>query len=271
MRNGAVVCCTVILLVLIGLCANADELQHHRSIVINSDYEFTAENGVCSGQGTANDPYVIEDWRIDAGLDDYGIRIHGTTRWFVIRNVDISGAAKAGVYLSYVRNGTIEDCTFEANWAGVTLTFSVYNRVARCAFAKNTDAIRFYFSAGNQILDCTFDENDDAVWFDASNANEVVGNLIVDSHMGIYLNLGSEDNYIVGNAFVGNFHNARADELNRWDDGSQGNFWSDYSGVDADEDGIWDLPYWITSEGDQDRYPLVTHPLVPAPPPPTCG
>jgi parallel beta-helix repeat protein len=270
MKNGAVVCCTVILLVLIGLHAPAGQRQEHPAITITSDYEFTVENGVCSGQGTADDPYVIEELEIDAGLDDYGIRIHGTTRCFVIRNVEITGAAKSAVYLSYVQNGTIEDCTFEANWVGVTLGFASFNRIARCTFHNNTDGVHFYFSGDNQILNNTFDRNDTAVWLDASDDNELIGNLVTNSHMGVYLNLGSEANYIVGNAFVGNVHNARTDEPNLWDDGSAGNFWSDYSAIDADENGIWDLHYCITSEGDQDNYPLVTHPLVPAPPAPTC-
>jgi hypothetical protein len=41
-----------------------------------------------------------------------------------------------------------------------------------------------------------------------------------------------------------------------FDNGSFGNYWSDYSGVDADNDGIGDTPY-IIGGNLQDRYPLM--------------
>jgi len=269
MNRGAILSCTVILLALIGSVAAAEPVAH-RAIVITNDYEFTAENGVCSGEGTIDDPYIIEGWRIDAGFDDYGIRIHGTTRAFIIRNVEISGAAKAGIYLSYVKNGTIENCTLVANWVGVSLSFSSLIRISDCAFEQNVDGIHLYFARDNQILGNTFSRNDTSIWLDASNENEIIDNLIADSHMGAYLNLGSEGNRFVDNAFVDNLHNAHCDAPNLWDDGTVGNYWSDFEGIDADGDGIWDSPYQIRSEGDRDNRPLMTHPRVPTPPPPTC-
>ena len=266
MRKGAVWGCTVFLLVLIGLSAAADGLVERRAIVIGSDYEFTVENGVCSGEGTLDDPYVIEGFKIDAGYDNYGIRVHGTTRAFVIRNVEISGAAKSAIYLSYVRNAIVEDSIFDGNWVGVTLNFASFNRITRCVFSNDTDGVRLYFSTANQILANSFDRNDTAVWLDASNDNDLFGNLIANSHMGLYLNLGSEDNTILRNAFLDNMHNALADDPNRWDDGLAGNYWSDYVALDADKNGIWDSPYLVSSDGTQDNFPMVTHPLVPTPP-----
>src|SRR5438034_3743621 len=37
-------------------------LQSHAPIVIGSDADFTAANGVTGGSGTAADPYVINCW-----------------------------------------------------------------------------------------------------------------------------------------------------------------------------------------------------------------
>jgi len=271
MERGAVACCTVFLLVLIGISTFAGDRLPHPAIVITNDYEFTAENGVCSGTGTANDPYVIESLVIDAGYDDYGIRIHGTTRAFVIRDVEISGAGKSAIYLSYVENGFVENCQLKGNWTGITLNFSSMNRIANCTISANTDGVRFYFSDHNQILTNTFKQNDTAIWLDASNRNEWIGNYISESHMGIYLNLGSKGNLILSNAFVDNLHHAHTDALNLWDDGAAGNYWSGFKALDTDKNGIWDSPYRITSDGDRDNFPLTTHPLVPTPPPATCG
>ncbi|MCK4570442.1 right-handed parallel beta-helix repeat-containing protein [Candidatus Bipolaricaulota bacterium] len=271
MKQGAWLICTAFLLVLVSAVAIAGDGVEHSAIVISNDYEFTVENGVCSGSGTLNDPYVIENWIIDAGYDNYGIKIHGTTRAFIIRNVKISGAARSAIYLSYVKNGKIEDCIIKGNWVGVTLNFSSINRIAGCLIAHNADGIRFYFSSKNQILANTFKDNEAAIWLDASNGNELIGNYIADGYTGVYLNLDSEANIIVGNAFVNNVRHAYTDDPNFWDDGIEGNYWDGFKAIDADEDGIWDSPYLISIDGDQDNFPLITHPLVPTPPPATCA
>lgn len=271
MKHGAFFACTFVLVLFSTLLVSAADRTSHAAIAIASDYQFTAENGVCSGSGTFEDPYVIADWEIDAGEDAYGIRIHGTSRPFVIRNVAVSGAARAGISLSYVRNATIEGCLVEANFTGVLLNFCTFVRVRGCTMEKNTDGLRLLFSSENQILDSVFRDNDTALWFDASNSNDVWGNLIARSDMGAYLNLASTENSFLENAFVDNVHNAFSDEPNFWNDDEGGNYWSNFAAVDVDGDGIRDTPYTINQDGDQDALPLVAHPLVPAQAPATCG
>jgi len=44
---------------------------------------------------------------------------------------------------------------------------------------------------------------------------------------------------------------------NQWDNGTIGNYWADYIGVDTNDDGIGDTPYNIQgSAGSQDNYPI---------------
>lgn len=270
MKQGARLLCTVFMVILVSAVVFAGDGVRRRAIAISNDYEFTVENGVCSGSGTLDDPYIIENWIIDAGLDDHGIMIRRTSRAFIIRNVKITGAARSAIFLSFVRNGKIENSTFEGNWAGVTLSFSSLNRIEGCYIADNTDGIRFYFSSNNQILSNVFEDNEAAIWLDASNNNELINNHITDGHSGLFLNLNSIANIIVGNAFVDNVHHARTDATNIWDDGARGNYWGGFKAIDSNEDGIWDAPYRISSDGAHDNFPLMTHPLVPAPPPATC-
>ena len=77
-------------------------------IYIYGDGGFTVENGVTSGSGTADDPYVIEGWRVDGPTADYGIYVDHTTAHFVVRDCVFERARLAGVYFNTVRNGRIE-------------------------------------------------------------------------------------------------------------------------------------------------------------------
>jgi len=262
MPKGLVRGGTVALILVLGivvLAASAD-LVAHDPIVITSNYQFTRENGVTAGSGTPDDPYIIEGWKIDAGMSDYGIRIHGTDRSFVIRNVLVSGAAKVGISLGYVKHGTIESCKLSGNWVGISISYGTLDRISQCTIDSNTDGIHLYFSHANQILRNSLAGNDTAIWFDASNRNEVIGNTLSDNAMGVYLELGSTGNVIVKNAFLNDRHNAHSVSANQWDQDGKGNYWSNFRAIDANGDGIWDSPYVIHSDSDQDNFPLVAPP-----------
>ena len=56
--------------------------------------------------------------------------------------------------------------------------------------------------------------------------------------------------------------NARDDVINQWDNGTKGNFWSDYTGIDINSDGVGDTPYNLSDVGNKkDRYPLMEEPF----------
>ncbi len=123
---------------------------------------------------------------------------------------------------------------------------------------------------------------------DSSVGNQIVGNNIVGQDTGfgycVHLENGAADNLIMGNNFVeagvavtiysssgGNnifYHNnfinnsnnaggwIEDEEANVWDNGAEGNYWSDYTDVDVDGDGVGDAPYMI-DDVRPDRYPLM--------------
>ena len=105
----------LLLIVFLGFAAAAQWVSRG-PIYIHGDEGFTWENGVVRGSGTPEDPYVIEGWIIDTLGYDYGIYIDGTTAHFVIRNCSILyPQEKAGILLSNVENGVIENCYI---WGG---------------------------------------------------------------------------------------------------------------------------------------------------------
>jgi len=126
--------------------------------------------------------------------------------------------------------------------------------------SANTDGIHFYFSHDNQVLENVMSKNDTGIWLDASNNSDIIGNEITSNHMGAYLDLGAQGNLLYDNAFVDNLHNAHSVDVNTWDKDGRGNYWSDWKAIDADNNGIWDSPYVIRSQGDQDTFPLVNAP-----------
>jgi len=254
-----VVCVFVLFAGLVGVAADA-VLTDHAPIVIGSNYEFTAENGVTAGSGTVDDPYIIAGWLIDAGYSRYGISIHRTDRYFVISNVKISGASQAAIFLSYVENATVKDCAVSGNWIGIALNFASSNLIKNCTMSANTDGIHLYFSHDNQILRNDMLKNDTGIWLDASNNSDIIGNMIASSHMGVYLDLGAQGNLLYNNAFMDNLHSAHSVDVNMWDKDGRGNYWSDWKAIDADNDGVWDSPFVIRSQGDQDNFPLVNVP-----------
>ncbi len=97
-------------------------------IVIQSDSDFTAENGVVAGTGTTDDPYVIAAAEITAGSEDaYGLRIENARASFVVRGTVIEGApgtSATGVRIAFSNSGRLEGCTISGVAVGVEIVSS---------------------------------------------------------------------------------------------------------------------------------------------------
>jgi len=77
---------------------------------------------------------------------------------------------------------------------------------------------------------------------------------------GVWMQDGVENCTIYYNNFFNNISNVYHEQLlsaNTWDNGYAGNFWSNYTGVDTDGDGIGDAPQVIGLEN-IDYYPLMS-------------
>jgi len=89
-----------------------------------------------------------------------------------------------------------------------------------------------------------------------SHNNTIISNTIKDNKKGMSLG-SSNSNTFYYNNFIDNTEQVVSfDSQNTWDNGVEGNYWSNYTGVDANSDGIGDTPY-VIDESNRDNYPLM--------------
>ena len=97
-------------------------------IVILSDADFTADNGVVSGSGTEDDPYVIAGWEITVGDKGYyGVRVENVDSHFILRGLVIRGATDPGgaaIRIGFSSGGRIEGCTIAESVNGIEIVSS---------------------------------------------------------------------------------------------------------------------------------------------------
>ena len=224
-----------------------------------------------------------------------GIRLsHGSSNNTIARN-NITANNNVGVWLYSFNltisgnNNTISGNNITSNEYGITLERSSDNTVAGNNMANNWYGVYLHYSSSNTMSGNNITANSGyGILPDSSSNNIILGNNITANNVdGIYL-YGSSNNTILGNNITANnryginlvdsdnnniYHNnfnnthqtssARSEE-NAWDNGypSGGNYWSDYTGVDGDNDGIGDTSYVIEANN-TDNYPLMTLYIIP--------
>jgi len=156
---------------------------------------------------------------------------------------------------------------------GIRLYESSNNNITGNNVISNEYGIHLWsYSNNNSICGNNITNNGKGISLESVHNNTFFGNNMINNDYGIWL-WESSDNKFYHNNFIDNtqqVHDYSWDEpgldpsINVWDDGypSGGNYWSNYSGVDANADGIGDTPY-VIDENNRDGYPLMS----PWPPP----
>ena len=190
--------------------------------------------------------------------NQYGIRTTYSS-FNIIRSNTINSSVFYGIHLhSRSENNTIEANTFMENKYGIHLEWSNYNDIKTNTISSLTS------------------KNGYGIRLTSTSRTEITANTIELNYRGIVLWESSTDNIIYHNNFVDNteqaYHSNTPLDANTWDTnvcpGAEGNYWSDYEGVDdgsgvgrwgeprAADDGIGDT---LIPHQDVDYYPLM-HP-----------
>lgn len=146
----------IALLALASIPEGGVSLEPHDPIRITGNSEFTAENGVVSGSGTAEDPYLIEGWLMTEAVigADYGIWLENTDAHVVIRNCQIV-PPDTGIRLEHTSNIIIENVTINGGHQGI-YAYNSSNLVIRNSEISHIagDALLLYSGSNVRIADC---------------------------------------------------------------------------------------------------------------------
>ncbi|MGC9530565.1 MAG: NosD domain-containing protein [Candidatus Bipolaricaulaceae bacterium] len=246
-----------LLFVLIGAWASAEGVVRG-PIVIRSDADFTAANGVVAGTGSAEDPFVISGHVIDEIGADHAVFIQNTSRHFVVRDVSICGAKVAGIKVVNARNGRIEDVLVEGCVTGIMLHMVRDVTVSSTTVEDCSEGVRVLFSTAVHLQDLLVQRTRVGVWWSGVTGASLVGSTLSECDLGVQLELGCQQCLVAKNALLNCRIMARSHGRAQWDDGRCGNYWGDYSAPDEDGDGILDHAYAVGP--DEDRFPLATRP-----------
>lgn len=152
-------------------------------------------------------------------------------------------------------NITVEDLNLTSNEQGVLLVNTKSSIIRNVTMLENDEGIALRMSSNNVVtMNNLISINWHAIYLLSSYNNTLTENTIRNGTYGI-LAQNSNGNIIYHNNFIGNKKQLyQVDSFNKWDNDTQGNYWSDYKGEDTNGDGIGDtlLPHL-----EVDYYPLI--------------
>jgi parallel beta-helix repeat protein len=167
-----------------------------------------------------------------------------------------------GIILSNASNNDISKNNARNNYNGMIISsYSTNNTVCENNVTDNEYyGVYVYRASGNRILKNNIARNKVyGIDLRLTSNCTICGNNIASNTEGVGIWFSSNNNTIHHNNFVGNtmhvsFHALNCYEI--WDDGIEGNYWSDYMGADSKRVGIGDAPYFINANN-ADHYPLM--------------
>jgi parallel beta-helix repeat protein len=212
-----------------------------------------------------------------------GIGINVTSKSNVtIENLEVNKFG-VGIIIWESSNNTIFGNTITQNDVGIGLWQASGNKISGNIIIANSGTGIAIAGSGtlNNIVGNYVANNRVGIGFGHSTLNIIAENYIANNEEGIYFGgnppvLGASNNTFYRNSLINNtkpvndYHwtsSFSSPSINTWDNGKDGNYWSDYkvrypNAKELNSSGIWSTPY-VLDQYNKDNYPLVRNPLPP--------
>ncbi|HER54692.1 MAG TPA: hypothetical protein ENO13_02195 [Candidatus Bathyarchaeota archaeon] len=205
--------------------------------------------------------------------------VNGKPVYYWVDVKDATVPSDAGfVALVNCTNITVQHVELYNNGHGILLALTTDSMVALNSFTGNRVGVGIYQSSRNTVSENYIFNNGVGIEVGDSVENEIVGNSIKENNgWGIRFTGSQRDNIIYRNNFI---YNKVTDGLqvsidkrygpglgNRWDNGSEGNYWSDYAtrypnATQIEGTQIGNTVFYI-NENNQDNCPMLTQTVIP--------
>jgi len=195
-----------------------------------------------------------------------------------VKNLNLAGNLE-GVFLGSTTNSTIASNRISDNMNGITFDASSNNTVTENIITDNEVGVSVRWSSSNNTIygNDIISNNSTGIYIAESASNSIIGNNITNSDRGVYTEYCGV-NIFHHNNFVDNTQQwydiaftpwpiPLQFSVSIWDDGTEGNYWSDYedkypSATELDSSGTWNTPY-VLDENNKDNHPLTEPHIIP--------
>jgi len=169
---------------------------------------------------------LVENLQITNDWD--GLYLETQSKGNTIIDNNVSNCLYLGIYVSTSSDNTFENNSITNNAYGFFLDSTVFDYVI--GFQPTGNTVTGNVMWGNTVANC--------------------------STAGVY-SLEAENNLFYDNNFINNSPEVYSlNSTNVWDNGVEGNYWTDYSGQNSNQTGLGNTPY-VIDENNTDNHPLM--------------
>jgi parallel beta-helix repeat protein len=190
----------------------------------------------------------ITTYSYENGIDVFNSSNNIISNNDLVSYANLDGCQNNGIDLSNSFNNTVSKNNIVGSWIGISLDNTNYSVVSGNTVTQSCTGIGLFGSDANQVAGNNVfgtveaishgdypDSGTGITLYSKADNNQVYGNNVVNNGNGLNVWFGSASNTVYGNNFENNTFGQvnltqESGVSNFWDNGTVGNYWSDYHG-----------------------------------------